>query len=230
MARYRQHTGPSNERYRLQRTTKFIATSEPGKDPSQISGPDALGAVKTAEVHVTHGEAWPNFHYDETTGEYKDVGRRAPYGGSQTLFDVKGPEIEYAAADKDMRHTVPTLLALALNKGGSSGAVPVRSSNDLSAHSAPLVRRAVKAGVIPSPVDPGERIAPTNNMSLRNRRFLPNPDEDLALYTDTSQTDLEEARGTVRNFLRRERNQSQPRTSPTYQKKPHQLSLFQFGE
>lgn len=188
-------------------TTWLSVSDNRDEDPNQQT-------FQNAEVTLQRGSITPNFYWDDQSKEHIDV----KYGGSDTLFDVQNPRISGAYADPTLRHTVPTLLAMAANRGGKA----TEADYELSQHSSRLAKKAIKAGLIQGSRF-NKKAAPTFDSDRNSNNFLfrkdidpfsPVPDEELAAGKDT-----------VRRFIRSSSTKRSPRS-----KRPQQLSLFQFGD
>lgn len=117
---------------------------------------DHNGSVPKAEVHATvvPSSEQPNFG-GKWTNEGEQLFRNSP----------GVVHIHEAYANRIMRHYIPTLAALAI--GGHPGHV-VTVSDDLSIHSSPLVKHAMKRGLIHGPTNGNEDAEVTNEIDAED--------------------------------------------------------------
>jgi len=211
---YRKDTEGYNRNYPGKVT--FSAVSDSLRDGE--SNPDS------AFVILEKSHAIPNFRvWGAGPGAiYQDLGVRSGRHpqGSPTLFDITSPVISGAGSNLSMRHTVPKLLALALNEGGSH----TTHDSSLSPYSSPIVQRALTAGLIrPNPDNPTGEV--TNYLG-----FHPQAMGHVEGSTDVHPADLLRAGETVRRVLGREPRSNKQKVVRSNKQIHGQLSLFQFGD
>jgi len=122
------------------------------------------------------------------------------------MFHHRPTEVSGLDADPSMRHTVPTLLGLAINQFG-----PVlKSSANLSKHSSRIVQRGMEAGVvIPAPGNP--RAEQVNYMEFipktaRIHAEQPNTGVPIPHYmhhnVELPDSEVDAARRTIKSIIR----------------------------
>ncbi len=130
--------------------------------------------------------------------------------GAETLFEEIPPVVDAAFSDTSMRHTVPTLLAMAHNQEG-----PLTATHDLSKHSSKLVKKAVSMGVAKTHRDNPSAEATntlgftetfTNDKNLQQLGAVAVPQEDVA-----------RAKQTVRSLLRPQKERMNVLHGPQFQ-------------
>jgi hypothetical protein len=141
---------------------KPFPTNSAGQSiPGPAEYPAALVTMSGAEESPNF-EARQDWNYDQKkmVGSYGvsyDYWNRTEdaYGKQPTeLFTHVPPQIRGAYADPSIRHVMPTLVGIAMNRMGASREVPMADST-LSRYSAALSRNAAKRGLAtPNPNNP----------------------------------------------------------------------------
>lgn len=154
------------------------------------------GAAVT--LYVDPAEEIPHTDDDES------VFRDGPQG---QLFQHIPPKLETLIAHRDMQVPAMNLAMRAVMDHPG-----IRPSDNLSRHSAPLVRRAVQMGVMQPPkgIDNVDDIEATNNLTFDG--WQPPQYKGLAMpFTDE---EMGEANRTLREYLKKSRNRGKPRRRP----------------
>lgn len=184
----------------------------------------------TANLNMRGQERFPGpprpGYPDEHQGAFADLAQDTYLPGSMQLEDhnwdleqkgkhpvlfTQSPGIlETLYSDPAMRHTAPTLLAMAYNDSGHD----IQPSDDLSPHSARLVRKAVARGWVEPPPDNPD-IEPSNSSDLYPVAFT---DEKDQWGRPASPMELAGAKKTLRDLLRG------PDTAPIHVEETKHLS------
>jgi hypothetical protein len=130
------------------------------------SEPDATGLVPWANITVSPPEEVPNFSGRRLSHEYVDT-HSVPVPGTfnpstdrelpndkrhpSELFTHISPQIKAAYSDPSLRHTLPTMVGMAMHALHAEGDKPM-ADNLLTKFSSSLSRNAVKRGLaVPHP-------------------------------------------------------------------------------
>lgn len=124
------------------------------------------------------------------------------------LFTHTPPQITSAHVDPSLRHSVPTMVALALQR---SGGRTIMADSSLSRFSSRLSKNAAKRGlpVVGDPKNPNMGTTSTYEQSISRKTVHINPHDEFSMerhFGDgndpVSDEDVRSARTTVRNMLR----------------------------
>lgn len=122
---------------------------------------------------------------------------------SDTLFEQTSPRtlwVHDLAADPNMEHTIPNLLALAMHRTGSQ---QFGASDSLSKHSSKLVKNAIARGlpVVTDNLNPDADV--TNDIEKRPFTFYGDPNAPEHHYHEMDDVEMNRARHTLRSMLKR---------------------------
>lgn len=163
-----------------------------------------------AFVEVRHGKHTPNFefgnsnisqsyfdHFRRMTDDYdtKNVEIDLEYP-PETLFTEHLPTVTHAFTHTSLRHTVPTLLALAQKEHGKMVA-----SNDLSPHSSRIAKKAMNRGLAE-----GHENNPfgdvSNSIGFDDRLNIVHASDLKHGLEKVPENDIRAAKGALRRILR----------------------------
>lgn len=133
-----------------------------------------------------------------------------------TLFTDSPAEIEEAYSHTSMRHTVPTLLGLAKNRYHV-----LQAPENLSPYSSRLVKRGEKMGaVVVNPDNPTAEVMHLGSFSdadnLAYTSQLENPSSRIGPTKRVPDTDIQNARNTIREILRPRKEHRNVMTGPQF--------------
>jgi hypothetical protein len=196
----------------------------------------------TVDVELRKGHEEPTYAVDDTEQPPRLYERNSwdpergiyplphtsPQGQQGRMFAHVPPKIDWAISDPAMRVAVPTVMALALHEGQKTG--KVQADSDLSKYSAPLVRRAVSAGVVDPPKE-NPNVKVTNDIGQYEvpNNYSWESQHGWETYKPVASEDLTQARDTVRSVLRgRKEKTPSPRLNGAQFRapRPEQGTLF----
>lgn len=207
--------------------------------------PEESGQVPVAEMMVEKAKELPNFNTNavQAWGDWKHNGlsyhwneAHEDYAETRTdhhpteLFTHRPPQITYAMSDPAMRHTIPTMVGLALQHdpaGMASGKIMADAS--LTAHSSKLSQRAAKRGlgIVADPRNTGMEADDVDN-AFPSRTMWPT-DVERRYPIKATPEEVTQARQWVRDKVRPPREPKRgtpPPSVPGYV----QGSLFSQGD
>ena len=156
---------------------------------------DRTLGVPNAQVIVNHASYETNFTKDPF-GNLEVNPYRHVQGEPTTLFEETPATLSIAMTHSNMRHAVPTLLAMA--KRDFPGMVV---SHDLSPHSSRLAKRGIAMGVVGAPLyNKGADVS--NSLTFSDNLHMHNIDKADPEFSDVPEHDVKESKMLLRSMLR----------------------------
>lgn len=179
--------------------------------------------VPKAEITVINNRYTPNFHGNQISSEYRynimkthpevhDVFSYAEDNPPTTLFSHEPAIINDAFADPSMRHTVPTLLAMAHKEHRT-----LQPASSLSVHSSRLAKKALAMGLItPNPSNSEAEV--NNGLDFQE---ITEPSDNNEYYEEVPQHEVSGANAYLRGLLRTNKGRRKKSMGPQF----HQEAL-----
>lgn len=231
-------------RYRVypgEEQTHVIAVGKEITPDSPGTGAD-IGKHPVAEMMVEKAKEIPNFNPHVKTVQGIENHNGLSYQWNEAhedwaemrtdhhpteLFTHRPPQITYAMSDPRVRHTIPTMVGLAMQHdkpGMASG--QIMADNSLSPHSSKLSQRAAKRGlnVIGDPRNPGMERDEYSDADFPDRTMWKN-DIDRRYPIEASPEQVHSARQWVRGQLRPAKPLPSAASSPQFKYVQGQFDL-----